>query len=53
MLCACQGDQWTKNDNWGIRQFLGSWFGVTDSNLDGFVTDLSLSRNGLKGAYSV
>lgn len=43
---------WKKANNWCIRNFLGSWFGLTDEDHDGQVTAIVLPRNGLQGERS-
>ena len=43
-----QGRNWTDNDGWGSKEYVGAWHGVT-TNDDGRVTGLNLAENNLQG----
>ena len=45
---ATAGASWTNSDNWLSDAPIGNWHGVT-TNLNGRVTKLDLSENGLRG----
>lgn len=45
---ATDGPNWEENYNWGTDASLNEWHGVTTDG-DGRVTELRLSKNGLKG----
>ncbi|WP_179320645.1 T9SS type A sorting domain-containing protein [Winogradskyella helgolandensis] len=44
---ATDGPNWTTNTNWNTDAFVETWHGVTV--VDGHVTDIALSNNGLLG----
>ncbi|CAM9528387.1 unnamed protein product [Ectocarpus fasciculatus] len=46
---ATRGAKWRKNDNWGTREALGTWYGV-DVDAGGRVIKLSLYDNNLEGS---
>lgn len=45
---ATGGKSWTRDDGWGTKDNVGSWFGVC-ANDEGRVQTLNLQRNNLSG----
>lgn len=45
---ATDGDNWTRNTNWGSDGSLGNWWGIT-TNSQGCVTEINLVGNNLGG----